>query len=605
MEKLINKRMLRATFNIFFVFLLSSSLYAQCTENVQKKMFLVGDSWATFMWFDGTLSTVAKDWGHSDVDYYTHLTLNEAGSQTDDFLKPEKISKLTQELAARPELKVVHLSVAGNDFLGNWKKSFTQDQVQDLYDDMILRLDSIIDTIHALRPDIHIVWSGYTYTNFQESIEQIPSAFRSQHPFYTNWQNMESPTPAQINALQNWFQQEVQQRYSNDPKFTYVPASSILQYTFGQTDDLTIAPGGTYPPYSVDVPLGLENYPSPLSSMRHYVTIPIVNIPIKDAFHLSSQGYYDFISYQFQKFYHKFFMDDDYTLADNTQSGGVSNTSVLSNLQVGKNGTDEYKGILHFDNTHWQSYVPEKVSLFLKIDNLSGSNFLSTNNFEIDIIQGHFGDLVGLDLADLSSETTLTTTVCAFGNNNKGKWIRLDFPENIAKQFKNEVTQLRLRYTGTADGLSTFINGSDIDFQAVLNVKYSDDPYPETDPELPDDPDDPEPNPPVDPNPTPPDPPKEPEEPEEEKPVVPIVSITETQTNESVYVFPNPISDNVLNIVSEKKIDNLYMYDLSGKLHFHYIQPSNFIDVKMLKSGMYILEVQVGDIHKRMKIVKQ
>jgi len=599
MKRLINKEILQKTSTICLAVLLCFGLYAQCTEDIQKKIFLVGDSWATFMWYDGTLKTVAQDWGHSNVDYYTHLTLNEAGSQTDDFLKPEKIAKLTQELAERPELKVVHLSVAGNDFLGSWKASFSQEQIQNLYDDMIERLDSIIDTIHALRPDIHIVWSGYTYTNFQESIEALPSSFRSQHPFYSNWQNMEFPTPAQINALQNWFQQEVKARYANDSKFTYVPSSSILQYTFGQNENLTIPPGGTYPPYSVDVPLGLENYPSPLSSMRHYATIPIVNIPIKDAFHLSSQGYYDFISYQFQKFYHKFFMDDEYSLANYEKTGGVSNSAVLQKLQVGKNGTEEYVGILHFDNTHWQAYVPEKVSLFLRIDSLAGTNFLSTNNFEIDIVKGHFGDFATLDLSDFSMETTLSTSACLFGNNNENKWIRLDFPESIAQQFRNEEMQLRLRYTGSTDGLSVFENSENIDFQAVLNVKYSSELYSEPedpDPELPEDP---QPEVPDEPEPEDPEIP----EPEEEKPVV-IVGVDDQQINNKIYVFPNPVGKQRLNIVAEQAIDEVLIFDLSGKLQIHYKQPNNYVDVESLKSGMYIIEIQTNGQKERLKIVK-
>jgi len=571
--------------------LLSCTVYCQCTENVQKKIFLIGDSWASYMWYDGTISTVANDWGHSDVDYHTHAMLNELGAETDDFLKPEKIAQLTQDLLDRPELKVIHLSVAGNDFLGSWKTSFSQQQVDSLYEGMIGRLDSIIDTIHALRPDIHIVWSGYTYTNFQESIEQVPNSFRSSHPFYSNWQNMEFPTPTQINNLQNWFQQQVQERYQADPKFTYIPASSILQYTFGQANNLTIPPGGSYPPQTVDIPLGMIDYPSPLTSMRHYGTIPFVNIPIKDCFHLSSQGYYDFISYQFQKFYHKFLMEDDYALADNVLSGGVSQSGNISHVQVGKNSTDNYVSILQFDNTHWKSFVPEKVSLFLRIDSMSGENFLSSGDFEIDVIHGFFGDVATLDGADYASSSTATTSACVFGNPTQGKWVRLDFPETFASQLRNQAMQLRIRHTGSTEGIIAFTNDTQADFQAVLNVKYSTTPYPDDEEEKPDPPDD--------------------EDDDEDDNTVPPTQTPEENLHASDHsmdnamtIFPNPINDQYIHISTSQAIVAVSIYTLSGQLQMHSHDSGSSIHVASLTAGMYLLEVETQGTVQQFKLIK-
>jgi len=573
------------------LFSLPFFVHSQCSENSQKRIFLMGDSWATYMWYDGTLATVAKDWGHSNIDYYTHLTLNELGSKTDDFLKPEKINKLSDELAARPEIKVIHLSVAGNDFLGNWKASFSQEQIDTIYQDMIVRLDSIIDTIHAMRPDVHIVWSGYTYTNFQESILSVPSSFQSNHPFYTNWQNMEYPTPSQINTLQNWFQQEVQARYASDPKFTYIPASSILQYTFGQTENLSIPPGGTYPPQTVSLPYGNVDYPSPLNSMRHYMTVPVVNIAIKDAFHLSSQGYYDFMSYQFQKFYHKFLMEDVYTVATYANSGSVGELGHITDvLQVGKNGSEEHVGILHFDNSHWEEYIPEKASLFLRIKDIEGANILSSSDFEIDAMEGSFGDFAGLDPQDFHTTASITSTACVFGANETGKWVRLDFPQNFASQLRNVPTQLRIRYTGTDQNKITFYNSTDIDFQAVLTVEYSLTPYPEDEPEEPEIPEEPE-------------EPETPEIPEEPSNPTIIVSLSETDFLSDFQVFPNPVNNEELTVIWDKPIDRLELYDLMGNLVFIHVA-KHTVHLDGIQPGVYLLRVESGDKYRQKKVIK-
>lgn len=95
-----------------------------------------------------------------------------------------------------------------------------------------------------------------------------------------------------------------------------------MQYLHGQLTPLEVAPGGTYAPLSVPMPLGDPSYPSPQTTMRDYLFF-------KDCFHLSTQGYKDLVGYQTQKFYHKFLMDDLYLLSDPAQTGSVSSTEMF------------------------------------------------------------------------------------------------------------------------------------------------------------------------------------------------------------------------------------------------------------------------------------
>src|SRR5690554_3626498 len=163
---------MKTLFSTCVLFLLSFHFaFSQCSENEETKVLLVGDSWAFFMNVDGTINNVAKDWGHSNVKYYINLTLSENGAETDDFLKPAKVAELQNQLTSLTDLKAVHLSIGGNDFLGDWNKDFTQAEVDTLYEGVASRLDSIVDIIHQARPDVHVFWSGYVYTNFKEVIE--------------------------------------------------------------------------------------------------------------------------------------------------------------------------------------------------------------------------------------------------------------------------------------------------------------------------------------------------------------------------------------------------------------------------------------------------
>ncbi|MBK7239162.1 MAG: SGNH/GDSL hydrolase family protein [Flavobacteriales bacterium] len=149
----------------------SLSGYSQCSEDATNKVLLVGDSWAFFMGVDQTINTVLERWGHSDARYLTNLTIAENGAETDDFLTAEKQDEIEARLIAEPSIKVVHLSIGGNDVLGDWNVEMTTQQTDSLEASVRARLVQVIDFILNVRPDVHVLWSGYMYPNFEEVIE--------------------------------------------------------------------------------------------------------------------------------------------------------------------------------------------------------------------------------------------------------------------------------------------------------------------------------------------------------------------------------------------------------------------------------------------------
>lgn len=532
---------------------LTFTIYSQCTETTTTKILMVGDSWAFFMNVDGTINNVSKDWGHSNINYYTNLTLSENGAETDDFLTPTKVTELQTQLANRPEVKVIHLSIGGNDFLGSWNVDFTTTQRDSLANAVIGRLDSIVDIIHTARPDVHVFWSGYVYTNFTEVLSTITPLLQSTHPFYGTWRSMGFPSTSQINSIQNWFQDRISAQYLNDPKFTYIPATGLMQYAFGQTTALGIAPGGTYAPFSVSLPEGDIAYPSPKTTMRDYGIT-------KDCFHLSINGYYQFISYHFQKFYHKFFMDDAYTLASNSQSGTVTSSgTVLQELKVGKSGSEEYAAILHFDNRHMADTALDNLSLFFKIESLTGSNMLQNGQLSIEIAEENFGNYFQIEAEDFAAASQASGTPCIFGKFEEGKWARLELPVSLLSYVHKSNSQIRLKYTGQTDAMIQIVNGSDIDFQPTLNIKYG---------------------------------------------TRTLTTNNDFSTKSRIEIYPNPATSN-LTIISDLEINKISVFAMNGQKVMETSENLNEINIDHLNSGMYLIEIQSETGIEKLKFIKK
>ena len=81
------------------------------------------------------------------------------------------------------------------------------------------------------------------------------------------------------------------------------------------------------------------------------------------------------------------------------------------------------------------------------------------------------------------------------------------------------------------------------------------------------------------------------------------VGIEENEDN-SLTIFPNPAKD-VLNINSDKAINQIDVYDMNGKLVKSYTNVSNTINIKDLSTGAYMLNITTEDGQVSRKIVKE
>jgi len=454
---------------ILFLFaaLLSIQAIGQCSEPSERKVLLVGDSWAFFMGVDQTINTVLDRWGHSNFTYFTNLTLAENGAETDDFQSAAKQNEIAAQLAANPSISVVHLSIGGNDVLGDWNVDFTQAQTDSLKDAVFARLVDVIEFIKSTRPDIHILWSGYMYPNFGEVIASA-APLSSSHPFYNTWSGMGFPTFAQLNQILIEFSDQVEAYTDADPRLDFVNVPGLMQYAFGQNSPLLIAPGGTYPPYTQPLPYGDPSYPSPRNSMRDYLLT-------KDCFHLSAAGYRDMISYHAQKFYQKYLMSDQYLLSEGgTRDGSVSDAGALSaDLKMGALNGERFSTVLSFNTAGMNEPMVAKAEIFLRRESLEGTDPIS-GTMELRVKNGSFGTTVDVEAEDISSTPDAAGIPCRFGSNGgDGHWIKLRVPDDLLPFITDDgTTQFLLSAPDATAGVVTFSGAIDPDFAPVLNLTF-------------------------------------------------------------------------------------------------------------------------------------
>jgi hypothetical protein len=538
------KKLVLASIVVFTFF--TADIFAQCEEVNQNKVLLVGDSWAFFMGSDQTFNTIFQRWGHSNYKYFTNGILSENGAETVDFMQPGKQAEIQAQLDAQPDIEVVHLSLGGNDVLGDWNVNFTQFQTDSLIDTVLTRLLTIVDFIKEARPGIRIVWSGYTYPNFGQVLADA-GALQTIHPFYGTWQGMGFPTFIQLNEILNDVSNIVEAYAALDPQIDFVNATGLMQYTFGQATNLSVPPGGSYPPFVAPLPEGYPDYPSPKASMRNYGLF-------LDCFHLSANGYRDFISYQTQKFYHKFLMGDQYFLSQggNTEGSVTANGQVEMNvLKMGALLGEEFRPVITFNTSELPNAGVSSASLFLRRESLTGVNPVGAG-LQLKISNGYIGTTINIEAVDFNAIGNANINPCVFGSSAaNGQWIRIDLPEVVLPLIDNTSTvQFMLVAPQMSEGIMTFSNSSDPEFAPVLSVNHN---------------------------------------------VITSTGNVLADKSSSLLIYPNPTTGNVFVKSISGSIREIQILNISGNVIKRYGANTFSVDLSDLPSGIYLIRVTTNE----------
>lgn len=530
---------MKKLYSILLILSVSIKAFAQCSETPVTRVLLVGDSWANMIGIDNAIKNAFERFGHSNFTFYTNAVLAENGTKTTDFLQPNRLNEIQTQLLANPDIDFVHLSLGGNDVLNNWHKSWSQVRTDSLLDSVYSRLTQIISFIHNVKPGIKVFWSGYCYPNFAEIINDM-APFQNLHPFYGTWNGMGQPTFLELNTLLNYFSNAIDTLVSNDPSVGFVRGAALMQYIYGQTANLAVPPGGTYPPLTAPMPTGFSNYPSPRTSMRSYVIAT-------DCFHLKPEAFNHFLDFHTRKYYQKQLMDDQYILSSGgTMDGSVSDLgNVSADIKVGNSGSEDFAAVLTFNTTLMPDTGVSKASIFLRREALSGTNPVSSN-MQVKVISGNFGATVDVEAADYNASFDAMDTPCQFGSSAaNGHWIRLDLPQAILPYITDDfITQFMITAPG-ANGVVTFSNATDPENAPILNITYGPEP----------------------------------------------VSVNENVIAENnLLVFPNPAKDFIRIAMKENKPLTVELTDVSGRMVMQ-TKTTGLLDVSNLQSGVYLLKV--------------
>ncbi len=424
------------TLTLILLTSINNSVNAQC-PNSPDKILLIGDSWSFFMWTYNAFPTNLNKYAYPDYQIYSDTSLSIMGSDTWNFVQPTRRNIVLGALAAHPNAKLINLSIGGNDLLSRWKVSMTNAQTDSIINDMMIRLDTIVNYIKAARPGIKIYLTNYDYPNFGETV------LTSFHPYYHVWTNMGSPNFTQINTALEKGALALQVFVATRTDVDATDARGLMQYIYGQSSPMLVSPYATYAANTAVVPGGYINYPSPLAAMGAGGT---------DSFHLSSNGFKQFIDYHFSHFYFNALNHlSDYTyVANPNKSGSVTSAQINNGLYLGNRNGDSSKVVLSFNTPDLASVnVINNAELLLKADS-NFQNLFTTNTLKIELANSYFGSSDSIQLSDYADSTiAFATSPCTYGNlAAAGYWVRIIIPTSIA-QYMNNSSQVQLRLSFT------------------------------------------------------------------------------------------------------------------------------------------------------------
>ncbi len=267
------------------IILVVLSVFLSSCKTDQKTVLVIGDSWAFLTCLHGSLELAFKKAGLTDSVVNSSCKLTSVvGAHASDWLSSSQ-HDLTLIALKDPSVKVVYLSLGGNDVINLWNKNMSPQQLDALVAQLKAKITEIINVYRAVRPDVKFLVSGYDYPRFTPNhpIPDYAEAFES----------MGSPIPAEINrALVVLSEQFLS--LSELPNTAFVHHLGLMHYHFGHFE-AGVLPKTTKIPSQISKPgerLNTHGGITGLSSDAPAMESLIGENIVFDAFHLSKQGYH-------------------------------------------------------------------------------------------------------------------------------------------------------------------------------------------------------------------------------------------------------------------------------------------------------------------------
>jgi lysophospholipase L1-like esterase len=215
------------------------------------RILLAGDSWSAFMEVFKTFNSVLSEREGLESYRSTGVTTSIVGIRAYEYAAPAILALVTEALAEHPTIDIVHLSLGGNDVLyGGWRPSMNETQAQALYHNVTGHIETVVDHILALRPDIRIGLCSYTFSSHAIS----------------------GATEQQVNQATADFEQVKRALAQRKDRVFYINNLGLMQYHYGipaavpPIPSETVPYPGGYPDYN-PMPGGNIAYFAPLEAM--------------------------------------------------------------------------------------------------------------------------------------------------------------------------------------------------------------------------------------------------------------------------------------------------------------------------------------------------
>ena len=276
----------------FFIAVLILVLNSNVSWALQKRrdVLLVGDSWANLMCLHGSFSEALKAAGYREFKVHC-VNTSKMGTHVADWNSGNNKRNIKLELKVHRSIKMVYISIGGNDIFKIWKKEMTPEEVQAMVDYIREGTEKIISTIRSIRPGVKIVLSSYEYPNF-EDLKKLPF----ETSYSRIYARMGQPTPLELNLMLIRFTQE-QENLAKRLGIEFVNHVGSLQYRYGLKDyDI--------PPRTVELPWGNPAFPSPPEGM---IQIATNKFTFTDPFHISKGNFNRFAERVVNEYFFKWY----------------------------------------------------------------------------------------------------------------------------------------------------------------------------------------------------------------------------------------------------------------------------------------------------------
>jgi hypothetical protein len=223
------EKLLRLVLLASFIF--SFAAFADDTDHhpqEQRDMVVTGDSWAMFMCLDQVFERSILKFGLTHTNVLGCPGATRFGGRAVEWETYHAAKHLRNLLAASPHVRVIYLSIGGNDFIAHWNKNMTPDQEATFFAGVRDATKSIAQELLSIRPEARVLVTGYDYGNFKD-YSKIISAYGDV------LKSTGYPTTEEINTGLIRFS-KVMAGVADGKKIFYIHHCGISHYYFGNSE---------------------------------------------------------------------------------------------------------------------------------------------------------------------------------------------------------------------------------------------------------------------------------------------------------------------------------------------------------------------------------